>query len=196
LEEIQEKYNLMPLTGPDGMPLQNPDGSGAPLALADPLTGAPANVLILDEETRGRIDWRRLRYELDTGRERNAQERAQFAETILQYAGPAALPWAMELMKAPNPDDLLERLRQTDQAQGFLGELEGLSKEVGVPVSQLLGMVMEQLQAAVQQMQQPAGASQVPPGGPAPEAAMEMSPAGAMPPEMAGGPPVPPGVPA
>jgi len=122
--------------------------TGDPLAHRDKETGEEAKVIVLNDDTAKGIDLQKIQFELDTGKERNKEERQQFAEMVLQQAGPAAIPWAMELLEAPNKEQLIEALQKNDAAAGLLAKLGEVSKVSGMPEEEIMQFMMQQLQAA------------------------------------------------
>lgn len=190
MAEIQQEYRLPTLVRLDPqteamVPVMNPLKPDEPLMLADPATNEPVETLVLNEDTVKGLDFRRITFELDTGKERNRQERQQFAETLLQYAGPAALKWALELMDAPNREQLEEDLRQNNAAQGLLAQVADLAKKFNTSEDQIMEFMFQQVQQAAAQANQPAPVTppagppgQVPPEGPPAVAAVSGGPVG------------------
>lgn len=188
-EILAENYREVTFaTDPEtGQPMLDPQ-TGEPLALADRETGEPANVIVLTDETRDGVDLKRIEFELDTGKERNRQERMEFAREMLQVGGPALIGWAMELMDAPNKEQAMEALERTQTGQQIMSQIDELAQKHNIDAGQILEMIMQQIQGALQP--EPPGGPQGPPQGPGgpPPGGMPpgppMAPNGAPSPEM------------
>ena len=186
LSEIQVEFGLPVLVDQQsGREVRDPE-TGAPLALMDPRLNQAAYTVVLNNDTAGVVNLKRIKLELDTGKERTKQERMEFAEIVLNRLGAPAVPWAMELLDAPNQDQLLEAIRSADGAQRLLMQIEELAKSSGMQPEQILQFMQSQVANAMQGPQQgpQQGAPQGPPQGP-PQGAPAAGPAGP------GGPPAP-----
>ena len=186
MKEIQDEFNLMTMMIPGTQePMIHPL-TQEPMALIDPATGEPAATMVLSEEAVSGVDYRRITFELDTGKQRDRAERQQFAEALLQYAGAPALKWALELMEAPNREQLEEDLANNNAAEGLLKQVEAIAEKYKTTPDHVMELIMQQVQQAVAG---PAPGEGPPAGGAPPTAPPGMAPpAGGVPP----GAPVPP----
>ena len=157
LGEIAAEFGLQPMPDPEtGQPMVDPE-SGEPLLLGNPQTGQPADTLVLNGDSR-EVDWKRIRLELDSERDRTKQERMDFAQMVMQAIGPPAIPWAMELMDAPNKEILISEIDKNNAAGQMMAQFEELGKQVGMPPDQLAQMAIQLIQQQAQQAQEQQGA--------------------------------------
>ena len=183
-DEIKQEYNLQTYTDPQtGAPALDPqDGSSMILADAE---GKQVRAIAFGEEAMQGVTHTKVTYELDTGKERNKEERMEVAKEFLQHIGPAAAGWAVEILDLPEKERLLTDMEQYNQAEGLLAQVDELSKATGMEPAEVMQMAMDDVKQAAQaqQQQQAFGAQpgQQPPQG------------GQQPPQ--GGPQMPPGMP-
>lgn len=197
MKEIQDEFNLQTMMIPGTeQPMIHPI-TNEPMALIDPATGEMAATMVLSEEAVSGVDYRRITFELDTGKQRDRAERQQFAEALLQYAGAPALKWALELMEAPNREQLEEDLANNNAAEGLLKQIEAIAEKYKTTPDHVMELILQQVQQAVQAPAPgeapPAGPGPVPPGGGVPPGQpVPPPPAGATPPTTNVPPPAPP----
>lgn len=149
MAEIEAEFGMRasvePQTG-----LEMRDGNGQAMALTDPQTQEDANIIILTDELGRSVDLTRIKFELDTGKERNRAERQEFAEMVMQNIGAPAVPWALELLDAPNKDTLINSIEESNAAMRIMGMVEDAAKASGVDPQQILQQFQAQLQQLVQ----------------------------------------------
>tara|TARA_Y100001951_G_C11262575_1_gene253447 strand:- start:606 stop:1253 length:648 start_codon:yes stop_codon:yes gene_type:complete len=176
ISEIEATYGLRAATEQQtGLEMRGPNGEA--LELIDPNTGEPAQTIILTDETGRSVDLSRIRFELDTGKERNRQERMDFAEMVMQNVGAPAVPWALELLDAPNKETLLQSMEDANSSQQLMRMVEEAAQAAGMDPGQLMQQIQQQLSMLAQgpqdarNVQGPAegqGAPQAPPQAQAP----------------------------
>ena len=146
IQEVEAEFGMRAATEPQtGLEMRRPNGE--PLELTDPMTGEPAKVIILTDETGRSVDLSRISFELDTGKERNRQERMDFAEMVMQNVGAPAVPWALELLDAPNKDTLIQSLEDSNTAMALMGQVEEAANAAGMQPGQILEQIQQQLAA-------------------------------------------------
>ena len=176
ISEIEAAYGLRAATEQQtGLEMRGPNGEA--LELIDPNTGEPAQTIILTDETGRSVDLSRIRFELDTGKERNRQERMDFAEMVMQNVGAPAVPWALELLDAPNKETLLQSMEDANSSQQLMRMVEEAAQAAGMDPGQLMQQIQQQLSMLAQGPQdarnaqgpaQGQGAPQAPPQAQAP----------------------------
>ena len=157
MRSIQAQFNLKPMTK-DGIELL--DLEGVPIAFEDPhRVGEAADVLVIGPGNHDVIDWARIELELDTNKERNREERMQFAETYLDKLGPVAAMWSLELQDAPNKDMLINAIDDANRDKQTRAAIEKAAQAIGMEPDQLLQQFLGQVQqvAQAQQAQQGQG---------------------------------------
>lgn len=149
MAEIEAEFGMRasvePQTG-----LEMRDGGGQAMALTDPQTMEDAQIIILTDETGRSVDLTRIKFELDTGKERNRAERQEFAEMVMQNIGAPAVPWALELLDAPNKETLIKDIEESNAAMRIMGMVEEAAKASGADPQQILQQFQQQLQQLVQ----------------------------------------------
>ena len=149
MAEIEAEFGMRasvePQTG-----LEMRDGNGQAMALTDPQTQEDAKIIILTDELGRSVYLTRIKFELDTGKERNRAERQEFAEMVMQNIGAPAVPWALELLDAPNKDTLINSIEESNAAMRIMGMVEEAAKASGVDPQQILQQFQAQLQQLVQ----------------------------------------------
>ena len=149
MAEIEAEFGMRASVEPQtGLELR--DGNGQAMALTDPMTQEDANIIILTDELGRSVDLTRIKFELDTGKERNRAERQEFAEMVMQNIGAPAVPWALELLDAPNKDTLINSIEESNAAMRIMGMVEEAAKASGVDPQQILQQFQAQLQQLVQ----------------------------------------------
>jgi hypothetical protein len=201
MKKIQDEFNLQTMMIPGTQqPMIHPL-TEEPMALIDPATGEMATTMVLSEEAVAGVDYRRITFELDTGKQRDRAERQQFAEALLQYAGAPALKWALELMEAPNREQLEKDLADNNAAAGLLQQVEQIAEKFKTTPDRVMQLILEQVQQAVQApapgeapAEQPAAAPGAGPGPQTPPVPPPAPPGGPVPPGAVPAPPAGPGV--
>ena len=182
LGEIAAEFGLQPMPDPEtGEPMVDPE-TGEPLLLGNPASGQPADTLVLNGDSR-EVDWKRIRLELDSERDRTKQERMDFAQMVMQAIGPPAIPWAMELMDAPNKEILITEIEKNNAAGQMMAQFEELGKQVWMPPDQLAQMAIQMIQQQAQQAQQQEEGGPPQPQGPPPQPQGPAAQNGAAPPQ-------------
>ena len=136
----------------------------------------------------------KIRLTLDTGVDKNAMDREENAQMVLQAVGAPALPWVAEQMGWTNRAQLVADLEKYDEGKQLTKEMDKISKQSGLGKDQIMELLMQAVQA-----QMAAGKEGQGQGGPAPAGPPPMPPGGPGSPMMTpgglGGPaPVPPGM--
>lgn len=174
MREIMEENNLTVYTDKQtGRPATTAEGE--PLMLMDPETGEEVKAIALSDEAMEGISFKKVTFTLDTGKERNKEERIEVVREFLQTVGKGAVRWAAEEFDLPNKDILFEDMEKYDVADQFLAQAEELEKETGIDITEIMQLALQQVQQAVQQQQQQAqfgaadqGAEVAPEGAPPP----------------------------
>jgi len=152
LKEIQDAYGLQVWVDPQsGRPALGPDGQ--PMILADKDGEEVKAIAIGDAATEG-IDFSRIRFELDTGKERDREQRMEVAREFLAQIGPGAARWAVEEAGLHNSEALLEDMEKFSSAEGFLSQVDELSKATGMDPTQIIQIAMDDVKKSAQQKQQ------------------------------------------
>jgi hypothetical protein len=155
MREIMEENNLTVYTDKQtGRPATTAEGE--PLMLMDPETGEEVKAIALSDEAMEGISFKKVSFELDTGKERNKEERIEVVREFLQTVGKGAVRWAAEEFDLPNKDILFEDMEKYDVADQVLAQAEELEKETGIDVSEIMQLALQQVQQALQQQQQQA----------------------------------------
>ena len=151
MEQIQAKFDLQPWKEGE---LELVDNKGVPLAFQDPhRPGEKAKVLVIGKGSHDLIDWARIELELDTNKERNREERMQFAEVYLDKLGPVAAEWSLDLQDAPNKDLLLNSIKEANKDAQMRKQIEEAAQQLKVQPDQLMQHFMQQIAQAVEQQQ-------------------------------------------
>lgn len=174
MREIMEENNLTVYTDKQtGRPATTAEGE--PLMLMDPETGEEVKAIALSDEAMEGISFKKVTFTLDTGKERNKEERIEVVREFLQTVGKGAVRWAAEEFDLPNKDILFEDMEKYDVADQVLAQAEELEKETGIDITEIMQLALQQVQQAVQQQQQQAqfgaadqGAEVAPEGAPPP----------------------------
>ena len=106
-----------------------------------------------------------------------------FAQMVMQAIGPPAIPWAMELMDAPNKEILITEIEKNNAAGQMMAQFEELGKQVGMPPDQLAQMAIQMIQQQAQQAQQQEEGGPPQPQGPPPQPQGPAAQNGAAPPQ-------------
>lgn len=159
--------------------------------------GRRAQIIVLNNDTMDKILFEKIRLTLDTGAERNALDREEQAQTVLQAVGLPALPWVAEQMGWPNRAQLVADLEKYDEGKQLTAEMDKISKQSGLNKDQIMELLMQAVQTQVAAQAEGSGApAGGPPMGPMPGAPAPggAPPMGPMPPGGGGPMPVPPGM--
>ena len=164
--EIQREFNLLPAVDPrNGTPLikpnADPQAEPEPLALTD-MSGKMVDTLVLGDGTNN-IDWRHIELELDTGKQRDREQRGQFAMEVMSILGKGSARWALELADVPNQDQLWEDMQQAGMADQLMAMAEQMAKDNDMEAGDVLQLFLQQMQQIIQQQK----AAQAAPVGPA-----------------------------
>lgn len=145
--------------------------------------GEQARILEIADEGVRKFD---LRLTLDTGKERNRDERMELATQVFNYAGAGAgvetALWIFEMMEMPNLENLAKALRAEDAKSQMVQQVTAIQEQTGMSLQE-----MAQLAALVAQGGAPGAGGG--PGGP------PQGPGGPQPPAAPGGPGGPPAAP-
>ena len=186
-DEIMDEYQLTYAKTPEGKPMMTPEGKA--LMLADKEGNEVRAIALADEETEG-ISHIAVEYELDTGKERNKEERMEVAREFLTHLGPAAAGWAIDILDLPDKQKLLTDLENSNQAEGLIAQAEELAKAANLEVSEVLQMAMEDVKEAATAQQNTNAFGAAANGGPAgqPPPTDQQQPPGGQPPQTEGQP--------
>lgn len=88
-----------------------------------------------------------------TNKERNREERMQFAEVYLDKLGPVAAEWSLDLQDAPNKDLLLNSIKEANKDAQMRKQIEEAAQQLKVQPDQLMQHFMQQIAQAVEQQQ-------------------------------------------
>lgn len=121
------------------MPAQDEKGK----AIWQTPDGRKAEILILNDQTVQDILFEQVRLKLDTGVELNKIERMEQAQMVLNAVGKPAVPWAAAQMDWNNREQLIADVKRSDEAEMLRQQVDGLQKESGLPMEEILGMLAE-----------------------------------------------------
>ena len=106
--------------------------------------GGQARVMELSDEGIRKFD---LRLRLDTGKQRNRDQRMDLVTQVLGYIGPGAgvetLLWALELLEAPNLDKLGEALKSEDAKTQIMQQVDQAQKETGMSLPEMIAAAVQ-----------------------------------------------------
>lgn len=153
MSEIRDANNLIVFTDKQtGRPAVGPEGE--PLILADPETKEPVKAIALGAEDMEGLDFSRVTFELDSGKERNKEERMEAAREMLNVVGKGAVRWAVGQLDLPEGDVLLADMEKYDASDQVLATAEELSKATGIDVTEIIQMATQQVEEAIKAEQQ------------------------------------------